>query len=151
MPQPNSCTAASSSLPRPRSTGPGPGRPQADGCLRKHHRFLPYCFYHSAEGRGLVRTEATHVAATIPTSQYGTAPAPRGAGGEDRQPRCRLLRKAARPASPPHNRGASPSLPGPRSHLRWSKEWMLRAAFPCPPPTQLRERPNMAAAAPRAP
>lgn len=28
---------------------------------------------------------------------------------------------------------------------------MLRAAFPCPPPTQLRERPNMAAAAPRAP
>lgn len=33
-----------------------------------------------------------------------------------------------------------------RAYLRWSKEWMLRAAFPCPPPTQLRERPNMLAA-----
>lgn len=72
------------------------------------------------------------------------------------------------PSESPHNLGeptaarlpaTDPSLPGspsPRScprargrlraYLRWSKEWMLRAAFPCPPPTQLRERPNMLAA-----
>lgn len=32
------------------------------------------------------------------------------------------------------------------THLRWSKEWMLREDLPWPPPTQLRERPNMSAA-----
>lgn len=32
------------------------------------------------------------------------------------------------------------------THLRWSKEWMLREDLPWPPPTQLRERPNMLAA-----
>lgn len=48
------------------------------------------------------------------------------------------------PSPAPHT---SPLTAAPaRAHLRWSKEWMLRAAFPCPPPTQLRERPNMLAA-----
>lgn len=32
------------------------------------------------------------------------------------------------------------------THLRWSKEWILREDLPWPPPTQLRERPNMSAA-----
>lgn len=48
-------------------------------------------------------------------------------------------------APPPSALTAAPSPRPPLAHLRWSKEWMLRAAFPCPPPTQLRERPNMLA------
>lgn len=39
----------------------------------------------------------------------------------------------------------------PHTHFRWSKEWMLREDLPWPPPTQLRERPNMSAAQPRRP
>ena len=31
------------------------------------------------------------------------------------------------------------------THLRWSREWMLREDLPWPPPTQLRERPNSSA------
>lgn len=61
------------------------------------------------------------------------------------------------PSGSPHNQAAPTAAAGsphscPRArgrlhaYLRWSKEWMLRAAFPCPPPTQLRERPNMLAA-----
>lgn len=37
----------------------------------------------------------------------------------------------------------------PHTHFRWSKEWMLREDLPWPPPTQLRERPNMSADQPR--
>lgn len=51
------------------------------------------------------------------------------------------------PALPPLT--AAPRRGRLRAYLRWSKEWMLRAAFPCPPPTQLRERPNMLAASSR--
>lgn len=39
----------------------------------------------------------------------------------------------------------------PHTHFRWSKEWMLREDLPWPPPTQLRERPNMSADQPRRP
>lgn len=66
----------------------------------------------------------------------------------------RLLRVPSPPESTtapgrgPQPRPSFPSQPPSRprpaqAYLRWSKEWMLRAAFPCPPPTQLRERPNM--------
>lgn len=37
----------------------------------------------------------------------------------------------------------------PHTHFRWSKEWMLREDLLWPPPTQLRERPNMSADQPR--
>lgn len=51
------------------------------------------------------------------------------------------------PRCPPGSLHGRPRARGRlRAYLRWSKEWMLRAAFPCPPPTQLRERPNMLAA-----
>lgn len=48
-------------------------------------------------------------------------------------------------------RGLPPSPPNKHTHLRWSKEWMLREDLPWPPPTQLRERPNMSAAPTRCP
>lgn len=46
------------------------------------------------------------------------------------------------PVSSPKASHLSPQ----HTHLRWSKEWMLREDLPWPPPTQLRERPNMSAA-----
>lgn len=46
---------------------------------------------------------------------------------------------------PKSSPAASPFCPQ-YTHLRWSKEWILREDLPWPPPTQLRERPNMSAA-----
>lgn len=46
------------------------------------------------------------------------------------------------PASSP----AASRLRPQHTHLRWSKEWMLREDLPWPPPTQLRDRPNILAA-----
>lgn len=64
-----------------------------------------------------------------------------------------LQRPPARGYAPPSPRPAPRPAPlSPQyTHLRWSKEWMLREDLPWPPPTQLRERPNMSAAPTRCP
>lgn len=95
-----------------------------------------------------------------------TQPRATGSGFEPRRPDSRALALnhhtgfPGRP-SPPLSRlleprpGARRPVPlsspaasryAPHTHLRWSKEWMLREDLPWPPPTQLRERPNMSAA-----
>lgn len=83
-------------------------------------------------------SKASRITSTVPSGGDPVHLVPRRPASQ-----ARVWASAPGPAASPPR--------APHTHFRWSKEWMLREDLPWPPPTQLRERPNMSAAQARRP